>query len=56
MQIPAGDDPWYPIIKYNNETVTTLYGDANPTLTGGSAGVSQSVDVPPPENTTATSE
>jgi hypothetical protein len=54
MQIPAGDDPWSLIIKHNNETITTLHGFSNSTLLGGSAGVSQNVSAPPPENTTTT--
>jgi hypothetical protein len=56
MQIPVGDDPWHLIIEHNNQTITTLHGYSNSTLLGGSAGVSQNVGAPPPENTTATPE
>jgi len=42
MRIPAGEDPWTLIIKHDGETVTTLRGDSNRSLLGGSAGVSGS--------------
>lgn len=36
MRIPAGDDPWRVIIQHDGANITTIYGDSNSTLTGGS--------------------
>ena len=54
MRIPAGEDPWQLIIKHNGETVTTLYGDSNRSVLGGSASVGQSVSAPEPTNNSTT--
>ncbi|QKY16212.1 hypothetical protein [Halorubrum sp. CBA1229] len=43
MRIPAGDDPWKLIVKHDGETVTTLRGDSDSSLLGGSTSVSGSV-------------
>ncbi|MFC7324957.1 hypothetical protein ACFQMF_10245 [Halorubrum rutilum] len=43
MRIPAGDDPWTLIVKQDGETVTTLRGDSDSSLLGGSTSVSGSV-------------
>lgn len=57
MRIPAGEDPWQVIIKHDGETVTTLYGDSNRSVFGGSASVGQSVSGPEPtSNSTTQSE
>ncbi|PHQ40567.1 hypothetical protein DJ69_00395, partial [Halorubrum persicum] len=42
MRIPAGDGPWTLIVRHNGETVTTLRGDSNRSLLGGSTSVSGS--------------
>ena len=46
MRIPAGDDPWTLIVKQDGETVTTLRGDSDSSLLGGSTSVSGSVSAP----------
>jgi hypothetical protein len=46
MRIPAGDDPWTLIVRQDGETVTTLRGDSDHSLLGGSASVSESVSAP----------
>jgi hypothetical protein len=43
MRIPAGDDPWRIVVNHDNETVTTIEGDSESGVSGGSASVSQSV-------------
>ncbi|MGQ3328759.1 hypothetical protein [Halorubrum sp. FL23] len=42
MRIPAGDGPWTLIVRHDGETVTTLRGDSNRSLLGGSTSVSGS--------------
>ncbi|WP_226010834.1 hypothetical protein [Halomicrobium salinisoli] len=37
MRIPAGDDPWRVIVEHDDETATTLFGDANSAGASGSA-------------------
>ena len=57
MRIPAGEDQWHLIVKHDGETVTTLYGESNSSLLGGSASVGQSVSAPEPtSNSTESSE
>jgi hypothetical protein len=57
MRIPAGEDPWQLVIKHDGETVTTLYGDSNRSVFGGSASVGQSVSGDEPtSNSTTQSE
>ena len=46
MRIPAGDDLWTLIVKQDGETVTTLRGDSDSSLLGGSTSVSGSVSAP----------
>ncbi|MDB2224504.1 hypothetical protein PM023_07455 [Halorubrum ezzemoulense] len=46
VRIPAGDDPWTLIVKQDGETVTTLRGDSDSSLLGGSTSVSGSVSAP----------
>jgi len=48
MRIPAGDDPWKLIVKHDGETVTTLRGDSDSSLLGGSTSVSGSVSASEP--------
>lgn len=36
MRIPAGDDPWRVVVEHDGETVTTLWGDSNSSVGGGS--------------------
>jgi hypothetical protein len=43
MQIPAGDDPWQIRIAHDGTNVTTLFGDVNRSLVGGSASGGASV-------------
>ena len=54
MRIPAGEDQWQITIKHEGETVTTLYGDSNRSILGGSAGVGQSVSASEPTNNSTT--
>jgi hypothetical protein len=57
MRIPAGEDPWQVIVKHDGETVTTIYGDSNRSVLGGSASVGQSVSgQEPTSNSTRPSE
>jgi|AntRauTorcE11898_2_1112593.scaffolds.fasta_scaffold00091_31 hypothetical protein len=42
MRIPAGEDPWNLVVKHDGETVTTLRGDSDRSLLGGSTTVSGS--------------
>jgi hypothetical protein len=57
VRIPAGEEPWNLIVKHDGETVTTIHGESNSSLLGGSASVSQSVSAPEPTaNTTETSD
>ena len=49
MRIPAGDDPWTLIVEHDGEPVTTLRGDSNRSLLGGSASVSGSASAPDSE-------
>ena len=57
MRIPAGDDPWTLIVRHDGETVTTLRGDSDSSLLGGSTSVSGSVSAPDPtSNSTNSSE
>lgn len=37
MRIPAGEDPWRVIIQHDGRNVTTIHGDSESSLTGGSA-------------------
>lgn len=37
MRIPAGEDPWQVIIRHDGQNVTTIFGDADSSLVGGSA-------------------
>lgn len=37
MRIPAGDDPWQVIVNHDGQNVTTLYGDSDSSVLGGSA-------------------
>jgi hypothetical protein len=37
MRIPAGDDPWQVIIRHDGTNITTIYGDSDSSLVGGSA-------------------
>ena len=46
MRMPVGDDPWTLIVKQDGETVTTLRGDSDSSLLGGSTSVSGSVSAP----------
>ena len=46
MRIPAGDDPWTLIVEHDGEPVTTLRGDSDSSLLGGSTSVSGSVSAP----------
>lgn len=46
MRIPAGEDPWTLVVKHDGETVTTLRGDSNRSLLGGSASVGGSASAP----------
>ncbi|WP_435098674.1 hypothetical protein [Halorubrum sp. N11] len=36
MRIPAGDDPWQVIIRHDRQNVTTIFGDSDSSLMGGS--------------------
>lgn len=57
VRFPAGDEPWNLIVRHDGERVTTIHGDSNSTLLGGSASVSQGVSAPEPNgNTTTTAE
>lgn len=57
VRIPAGEESWNLIVKHDGETVTTLHGESNSSLLGGSASVSQSVSAPEPTaNSTEPSE
>lgn len=55
MRIPASEDPWNLLIKHDGETVTTLHGDSNRSLLGGSASVGQSVSASEPTTNSTTS-
>jgi hypothetical protein len=44
MRIPAGDDPWRIVVQHDNETVTTIEGDADSTGVSGSASGGQRVN------------
>lgn len=55
VRIPSGERPWNLIIKHDGETVTTLHGESNSSLLGGSASVSQSVSAPEPTSNSSTS-
>ena len=55
MRIPAGEDPWTLIVKQDGETVTTLRGESNRSLPGGSTSVSVSVSAPEQTNDSADS-
>lgn len=37
VRIPAGDDPWQVIVNHDGRNVTTLYGDSDSSVFGGSA-------------------
>jgi hypothetical protein len=57
VRIPAGEEPWNLIVKHDGETVTTIHGESESSLLGGSASVGQSVSAPEPnENTTTSGE
>ena len=57
VRIPVNEKPWNLIIRHDGDTVTTLHGESNSSLLGGSASVSQSVSAPEPTaNATTTSE
>jgi hypothetical protein len=57
VRIPGEEGPWNLIVKHDGETVTRIHGDANSSLLGGSASVSQSVSAPEPTaNSTTTSD
>ena len=53
MRIPTGDDPWRIDVNHDNETVTTIEGDSESGIGGGSASVSQSVSDEPTNQTEA---
>lgn len=55
VQIPAGEDPWNIIIKHNNSTATTIYGNSSSSPFGGSASAGGSVSADPPRNQTTAS-
>lgn len=55
MRIPAGDDPWTLIVKQDGERATTLRGDSDHSLLGGSTSVSGSVSAPAQTNGSANS-
>jgi len=55
MRIPAGEEPWTLVVKHDGERVTTVRGDSNRSLLGGSASVSGSASAPP-SNSTSSSE
>lgn len=42
MRIPAGDDPWRIVVNHDDETVTTIEGNSEGGVAGGSSSVSQS--------------
>lgn len=57
MRIPAGEEPWQLIVKHDGTTVTTLHGESESSLLGGSAEVGQSVSgSDPSSNATTTAE
>lgn len=37
MRVPAGDDPWQIIVRHDDETAITLFGDSDSSGAGGSA-------------------
>lgn len=37
MRIPAGDDPWRIVIQHDGTNVSTIFGDSDSSLTGGSS-------------------
>lgn len=43
MRIPAGDEPWRIIITHDGRNITTLYGDSDSSVVGGSASSGASV-------------
>lgn len=43
MRIPAGDDPWRVIITHDGRNVTTLFGDSDSSVFGGSVSSGASV-------------
>ncbi|TKX74325.1 hypothetical protein EXE46_09475 [Halorubrum sp. GN11_10-6_MGM] len=53
MRVPAGDDPWTLIVKHDGETITTLRGESEHSLLGGSTSVSGSVSASEPTNDAA---
>jgi len=55
MRIPAGEEPWTVVVKHGGKTVTTMRGDSNRSLLGGSASVSGSASAPT-TNSTSSSE
>lgn len=55
MRIPAGEDPWNLLVQHDGETVTTLQGDSNRSLLGGSTSVSGSASAPEPTTNSTTS-
>lgn len=55
VRIPAGEDRWNIIIKHNNSTETTIYGNSSSSLFGGSASAGGSVSADPPRNQTTAS-
>ncbi|WP_080505528.1 hypothetical protein [Halorubrum saccharovorum] len=55
MRIPAGEDPWNLLIKHDGERVTTLHGDSNRSLLGGSTSVSGSASATDPSTNSTTS-
>ena len=55
MRMPVGDDPWTLIVKQDGERVTTLRGDSDHSLLGGSTSVSGSVSAPAQTDNSTTS-
>lgn len=43
MRIPAGEDRWTLIVEHDGERVTTLWGETNSSMVGGSASAGSSV-------------
>ena len=46
VRIPAGEDPWQLIVTHDGDEVTTIHGESNSSLLGGSSRVGQSVSAP----------
>lgn len=55
VRIPAGEDPWHLIVTHDGDEVTTIHGESNSSLLGGSASVGQSVSGPEPTTNSTTS-